>query len=193
MTSSRSGRKQNKDVNYKPSDEENSFDFPEDSKFKLCDEVFVGSEEKTKQGVVAGIKITQVVNYKVNLYPISEEKSEYYDETKLTKVGKFKLDDDVFAGGAKCGKIAGILREQPLRYLVNLYPFPEADKRYYDEDQLTKVIDSKEQLLWAQNENIDMEVSTISTLRGIEAVNRWEIKNPKKYEILQSFVEDESL
>ena len=175
MTSSRSGRKQNKD------------------KFKLCDEVFVGSEEKTKQGIVVGIKIAQVMNYKVNLYPMSEEKSEYYDETKLTKVGKFNLDDDVFAGGAKCGRIAGILREQPLRYLVNLYPFPEADKRYYDEDQLTKVIVSKEQLLWARNENIDMEVSTISTLRGIEAVNRWEIKNPKKYEILQSFVEDESL
>ena len=56
---------------------------------------------------------------------------------------KFVLGDEVFValrqGRTKCGIVAKVQNKKPTRYLVNLYPYPTQDGRYYEEHQLTKV------------------------------------------------------
>ena len=119
---------------------------------------------------------------------IKSSEYNYPEEDEVSENSKFILGDEVFATlgeRVKCGIIAEVQNEQPPRYLVNKYPYPGTDRRYYDENQLKKVTNSKEQLIWARNLSIDMEVVTFSTLRyGIEAINSWEVRNPNKYQLL---------
>ena len=66
--------------------------------------------------------------------------SNYSEEEEDTK---FVLGDEVFValhqGRTKCGIVAKVQNKKPPRYLVNLYPYPTQDGRYYEEHQLTKV------------------------------------------------------
>ena len=54
-----------------------------------------------------------------------------------------------------------------------------------------KVTNSKEQLIWARDNEIDMESVTFSALRyGLAASHLWQIKNPNKYKLLHALSKD---
>ena len=68
--------------------------------------------------------------------------SNYSEEEDFASNTKFVLGDEVFVAlrdRTKCGIITKVQNKKPPRYLVNLYPYPTADGRYYEEHQLTKV------------------------------------------------------
>ena len=104
----------------------------------------------------------------------------YSEEENFAQItNKFVLGDKVFVASRdqnSCGIISEVLNEKPPRYLVNLYPYPTADRRWYGEHQLTKVTDSKEQLVWARDNEIDMEAVSFSALRyGLDASCLWQV------------------
>ena len=54
-----------------------------------------------------------------------------------------------------------------------------------------KVTNSKEQLIWARDNEIDMESVTFSALRyGLSASHLWQMKNPNKYKLLHELSKD---
>ena len=166
------------------------FEFPAKCKFKLGDEVFVGSGETTEMGLVTAYQDSQPPKYTVNLCSEDDtEDSRAFIEQLMAKVGDFRLGDDVFAEykeRTRCGTISGIHKyADGLRYLVSFYPYPISDKRYFDECDLKKVTNSKEELLEAWINNIDMEVNRFYQLRyGMASINNWEVKNPNKLALL---------
>ena len=140
------------------------FEFPAECKFKLGDEVFVGSGETTKMGLVTAYRDCQPPKYTVNLYSKDDaEDSRACVEKHLAEGGDFKLEDDVFAEyreSTRCGTIQGVRKyEDGLRYLVSFYPYLTSDKRYYVKRELKKVTNSKEELLEARRRIIDMEAT----------------------------------